>query len=116
MTIQDWSDEIVVAEMSDDPQYTDEMAALAERLAAKPADVVLNLAAVSFLNSSNLSRLLRLRKQMLNAERRLVICCVNDQVGGVFVITGLDKILQFTGDVATALAKLQLDPRPKTGR
>lgn len=116
MTIQNWSDDIIVAEMGDDPQYSDEMAALAERLTERPANVVLNLGTVSFLNSSNLSRLLRLRKQMLSAERRLIICSVNDQVGGVFVITGLDKILEFTGDVATALAKIQLAEGPEPRR
>jgi len=116
MTIQNWSDDIIVAEMADDPQYTDEMAALAERLAESPANVVLNLGTVSFLNSSNISRLLRLRKQMLSANRRLIICSVNDQIGGVFVLTGLDKIFEFTGDVATALAKVQLEEKPDAKR
>jgi anti-anti-sigma factor len=108
MTIQNWSEEIIVAEMADDPQFADEMAALAEMLAGKGANVVLNLGAVSFLNSSNISRLLRLRKQMLSGGKRLIICGVNNQVGGVFVVTGLDKIFEFTNDVTTALAKLQL--------
>ena len=108
MTIQNWSDEIIVAEMADDPQFADEMAALAEMLAGKGANVVLNLGAVSFINSSSISRLLRLRKQMLASGKRLIICGVNDQVGGVFVVTGLDNIFEFTKDVATALAKLQL--------
>lgn len=108
MTIQKWSDDMIVAEMADDPQFTDEMSALAEDLAGNPANVVLNLAAVSFLNSSNLSKLLRLRKQMIIAGRKLIIASLNDQVGGVFAVTGLDKIFEFTGDVATALAKVQL--------
>ena len=109
MTIQNWSDEIIVAEMADDPQFTDEMAALGETLGQKPANVVLNLGTVSFINSSNISRLLRLRKQMLGVQKRLILCAVNDQVGGVLAVTGLDKIFQFTADVATALAKMQLD-------
>jgi anti-anti-sigma factor len=108
MTIQNWSDDITVAEMADDPQFADEMAALAEMLSAKGANVVLNVQAVTFLNSSNISSLLRLRKQMLSTGRRLIISGANDQVGGVFVVTGLDKIFEFTSDVATALAKMQL--------
>ncbi len=108
MTIQEWSDDIVVAELADDPEFTDEMAALADLLAGKPVNVVLNLGPVSFLNSSNISRLLRLRKQMLTNGRRLILCAANNQVGGVFVVTGLDKIFEFTQDVATALAKVQL--------
>jgi len=108
MTIQNWSDDIVVAELADDPQFTDEMASLADLLTDKPVNVVLNLGAVNFLNSSNISRLLRLRKQMLSNGRRLILCAVNNQVGGVFVVTGLDKIFEFTKDLATALAKMQL--------
>jgi anti-anti-sigma factor len=108
MTIQHWSDEIVLAELADDPQFTDEMSALADVLVEKPSNVVLNLAAVSFMNSSNIARLLRLRKQMINAGRKLILCAVNNQVWGVFLVTGLDKIFEFTSDVATALAKMQL--------
>ena len=36
------------------------------------------------------------------------ICSVDDQVWGVLMITGLDKIFDFTDDVSTALASLQL--------
>ena len=108
MTIQQWSDKIIVAELADDPQFTDEMGSLTEALATHNSSVVVNLAGVSFLNSSNISRLLRLRKQMLGLGRRLIVCAVNDQVWGVFQVTGLDKIFEFTTDVATALASIQL--------
>jgi len=114
MAIQNWSDDIVLAELADDPQYTDETAALAERLSEKPANVVVNLGAVTFLNSSNIARLLRLRKQITNAGRKLILCGVNDQVWGVFLVTGLDKIFQFSNDVSTALAAMQLANTPRT--
>jgi anti-anti-sigma factor len=113
MPIQKWSDEIIVAELTDDPQFAEEMAALTQQLGGKGAHVVVNLSAVSFLNSSNISRLLRLRKQMLGLNRRLILCAVNNQVWGVFLVTGLDKIFEFTGDVSTALASIQLAARPR---
>ncbi len=108
MTIENWSEDIILAGLADDPQYTDESSALADRLAEKPANVVLNLGAVTFLNSSNIARLLRLRKQLINTGKKLIICAVNDQVWGVFLVTGLDKIFEMTNDVATALAAMQL--------
>ena len=108
MTIQKWSDDIVVAEMSDEPQFTEEMTTLSEGLGDRPAHVVMNLGGMTYLNSSNISRLLRLRKQMLGANRRLILSAVNNQLWGVFLVTGLDKIFEFTKDVATALATLQL--------
>ena len=108
MAIQKWSDKITVAELSDDPQYTDELAAIMDSVETRPTDVVLNLSAVSFINSSNVARLLRLRKLMLSQNRRLILCGVNTQVWGVFLVTGLDKIFEFTNDVSTALATIQL--------
>ena len=108
MAIQNWSDDIVVAELGDDPQFTDELTALTDALESSPRHVVLNFAAVGFINSSNVAKLLRLRKTMGNAGRRLVLCEVNTQVWGVFLVTGLDKIFTFINDVATALASLQL--------
>ena len=108
MAIQEWSETITVVELSDDPQFTDELDGLNDRLEAKPTDVVLNFAAVGFVNSSNIAKLLRLRKQMLLHSRRLIFCDVNTQVWGVFLVTGLDKIFEFTNDISTALATLQL--------
>jgi anti-anti-sigma factor len=108
MAIQNWSDDITVVELSDDPQFTDEVSSLMDRLEDKPTNVVLNCAALGFINSSNVAKLLRLRKQVLAVQKRLILCDVNTQVWGVFLVTGLDKIFEFTNDVATALATLQL--------
>ena len=108
MPIQNWSDDIVVVELGDDPQFTDELTTVTETLENKPQHVVLNFAAVGFINSSNVAKLLRLRKTMMSQQRRLVLCEVNTQVWGVFLVTGLDKIFEFTNDIATALASLQL--------
>ena len=108
MAIQNWSDEITVAELADDPQFTDELNSLEDQLDPKPTSVVLNFAAVSFINSSNVAKLLRLRKMTLGGQKKLILCGVNTQVWGVFLVTGLDKIFDFTNDISTALATLQL--------
>ncbi len=108
MAIQDWSENITVVELSDDPQFTDDLGGLMESLEDEPKDVVLNFAATGFINSSNVAKLLRLRKMMISSKRRLILCEVNTQVWGVFMVTGLDKIFEFTNDIATALATLQL--------
>ena len=108
MAIQNWSEDITVVELSDDPQFTDELGSLMEALTGKPADVVLNFSAVGFINSSNVALLLRLRKIMIANQRRLILCDVNTQVWGVFLVTGLDKIFEFTNDMATSLATLQI--------
>jgi len=108
MTIQNWSEDITIVELADEPRFTDDMTSLIEALGVKPCDVVLNFAAVGFINSSNIARLLKLRKNMIATDRRLILCSVNTQVWGVFLVTGLDKIFTFTNDISTALATLQM--------
>lgn len=108
MAIQKWSENITIVELGNDPQFTDELTSVIETLEEEPSDVVLNFSAVSFVNSSNVAKLLRLRKQMMSCDRRMLLCGVNTQVWGVFLVTGLDKIFEFTGDIATALATLQM--------
>ena len=113
MAIQDWSDDITVVELNEDPQFSDELNSLTDTLPAKPTHVVLNFSAVGFVNSSNVAKLLRMRKTVLSEQRRLILCGVNNQVWGVFLVTGLDKVFEFTNDIATALATLQLGSRTK---
>ena len=109
MAIQKWSEEVTLAELGDDPLFSDELTSLLADFDEAPSDIVLNLAAVSFVNSSNVAKLLRLRKQVTSVQRRLVLCGVNAQVWGVFLVTGLDKVFQFNNDVSTALAALQME-------
>ncbi len=109
MSIKEWSEDIYIVELSDDPQFTDDITALMERIDENPRDTVLNFGAVGFVNSSNIARLLRLRKLMISKEKRLLFSDVNSQVWGVFLVTGLDKIFEFTKDVSTSLAMLQIE-------
>ena len=108
MAIQKWSDSITVVELCGEPQFSDELTTLLEVQEQTPSDVVVNFSAVSFINSSNVAKLLRLRKQLMSTDRRLILCGVNAQVWGVFLVTGLDKIFEFTNDISTALATLQM--------
>ncbi|MEE2681679.1 MAG: STAS domain-containing protein [Planctomycetota bacterium] len=111
MPIEDWSDEITIATVGDEPAFSEDMANLLQRLEERgesTPDVVLDLASVSYLNSSNIAQMLRLRKRLNTGGRNMRICSVDDQVWGVLMITGLDKIFDFTDDVSTALASLQL--------
>ena len=108
MPVEKWSESVAVVRLGDDPQFTEDMDALDETLAQGRYDVVLDFSAVRVINSSNLARMLKLRKMMASAESRLVLCGAGTQVWGVFLVTGLDKIFEFSDNVSTALATLQL--------
>ncbi|MCL4222626.1 MAG: STAS domain-containing protein [Phycisphaerales bacterium] len=108
----DWSDKIVLANLSDEPALSDELSSIAERLtsqegAATP-HVVLDFSGVTYINSSNIAQLLKLRKLLGEAGRQLRICGLNDEVWSVLLVTGLDRVFKFEPDTLTALAGLQM--------
>ena len=110
MPIQQWSDNIVLATLEDDPQFSDELASLTDLAEQRrDVDIVLDLSGVNFLNSSNIAKLLRLRKVVVgNNGRQLKLCAIRTQVWGVFLVTGLDQVFDFADDVASGLASLQM--------
>lgn len=108
----DWSDDIVVSDLSDEPLFSEELGSVVERVESAGGavpHVVLNLAGVTYLNSSNIAQLLRLRKAVTAGGRSLRLCSVSDEVWTLILATGLDKILRFAPDPMTALAGLQLE-------
>lgn len=140
MPIQHWSDQIWVVELSEDPAFAEEMEVLDGELRARAGhdaddeaeadraaqaaerggrvalpclpDVVVDLAKVEHVNSSNLSQLLRLRKLVVEHDGRLVLAGTRDPVWAVFLSTGLDKVFKFAPDHALALAELQIEAQP----
>jgi anti-anti-sigma factor len=108
----DWSENIALSELADEPALSDELNLLFQQVhsaGASPPHIVLNLSAVTYLNSSNIAQLLKLRAELSRRGRRLKLCCLSDQVWSVMLITGLDKVFQFAPDTLTALAGLQLE-------
>ncbi len=113
MSIERWSDDISMVELQDDPAFTDDVTALIEQSENnKLGHVVLNFSAVGYVNSSNIAKLLKLRRQLLERKRRLVLCSIDTSVWGMFLVTGLDKVFEFADNLATALTSVQLsEPR-----
>lgn len=116
MPLNTWSDSITIAELSDEPMFSEDMDMLVARLDEVRRDgdegvpdVIVDMSQVETVNSSNLGALLRLRKVLLNAGRRMLICRVGDGVWTAMIATGLDRVFDFTEDATTALATLQLE-------
>lgn len=112
MPVEQWSEAVVIGQLADDPQFTDDMTALIEQVTQNPRlDVLLNFGGVSYLNSSNIAKLLKLRRLVTTTnQRRLKLCGIgNTHVWGVFLLTGLDKIFEFVDNVPAGLAALQME-------
>lgn len=108
MPIETWSKSVAVVHLADDPQFSEDMEAITAMGAPGP-DIVLDFGAVHFVNSSNIAKLLRLRRHVGLHDRKLVLCNVINQVWGTLLITGLDKIFEFSENVPTALATIQMN-------
>ena len=107
----EWSDDILLAQLDDEPALSDELGLIADQCeeASHKPSAVLDFRQVTYVNSSNIAQLLRLRKILEGAQRQLVLCGVTDEVWSVLLVTGLDKVFHFAPDTMTALASIQID-------
>jgi anti-anti-sigma factor len=112
MSIQRWSERIWIVKLGDGLGLSEELSQLVDELSrqCEPSlpDIVLDMAGVSHLTSSNLSALLRLRKVISARKAHLRVVAVNDSVWSEFLTMGLDGLFSMLADVSTALAALQI--------
>jgi len=108
MPLEQWSDSVVVARLADDPQLTEDLVSLEHAAGARAASAVLDFGGVNFINSSNLAKLLKLRKKITGEGGKLILCNVGMQVLGALLVTGLDKLFTVSDNVTTALATVQM--------
>ena len=114
----DWSDHIVLANLADEPEFSEEFTAIFARVEGEGAaqgsisgvpNVVLNFGDVTHLNSSHLAMLLKLRKRCVEAGRSLVLTSQNEDLWSILILTGRDKVFIVAPDVPTGLASLQIE-------
>jgi anti-anti-sigma factor len=111
MALEKWSEDVYLVRLADDPQLTDDLTTLEQAVESRKGSAVLDFTGVKFINSSNLAKMLKLRKQILADGGRLVLCSLGDQVWGALLVTGLDKLFTLTDDVATGLAAVQMSSK-----
>ena len=85
-------------------EFRDEMDRLAR---SSSAQIVLDLTAVEFVDSSGLGAIVTTQKR-LGRERDLVICGANESVARLFKLARLDKIFQIVVDEDEALSVLSV--------
>lgn len=110
MPLNEWSETVLVGELSDEPGLTDDLQLLVQRAEGKSSSlhVILDFSGVTYLNSSNLAQLLQLRKLLTASKCTLHLCGVKDGVWSILLMTGLDRLFKFTDDLPTALAAAQM--------
>ena len=109
MGIQNWSENIILVDLPDEPDVADELKTVMEIARDKgDVDVVIDFSSVYTITSSHLSALLRLRKLLLDCGHRLVFCGLAPAIKGVFTTTGIQEIFEFMDDKLLALTSLQI--------
>ncbi|HPC94729.1 MAG TPA: STAS domain-containing protein [Sedimentisphaerales bacterium] len=109
MGIQNWSEEIILVDLPQEPELGDELKTVTEVVRDRgDCEVVIDFSQVDIITSSSLSKLLKLRKLVGDCGHRLVFCSVAPATKGIFTITGLDGIFEIVDDKFVALASLQM--------
>jgi len=109
MGIQNWSEDIVLVDLPQEPELGDELKTTTEVVRDRgDCEVVVDFSKVDIITSSSLSKLLKLRKLLSDCGHRLVFCSVAPATKGIFTITGLDGIFEIVDDKFVALASLQM--------
>jgi len=109
MGIQNWSEDIILVDLPQEPQMGDELKTVTEIVRNRgDCDVVIDFSSVDIVTSSSLSKLLRLRKLLIDCGHRFVFCHVAPATKGIFTVTGLDGVFEIVDDKFVALAGLQI--------
>jgi anti-anti-sigma factor len=108
MSIQNWSEGVILVDLPGGPELERELEKVSELLLDR-ADcaVLLDLSNVSILNSHCLAILLRIRRQLQICGSRLVLFNIGTRAGGILSVTGLVDVFEIAGDRSQALAAVQ---------
>jgi anti-anti-sigma factor len=109
MGIQNWSENIVLVDLPAEPLMSDELKTVTDIVRDRgDCDVVMDFSNIDIITSSSLSKLLKLRKMLLDWDHQLIFCNVAPATKGIFAVTGLEGIFKVVEDKFVALAGLQL--------
>jgi anti-anti-sigma factor len=109
MGIQNWSENIILVDLPQEPNMGDELKTITDMVRDRgDCDAVVDFSSVDIVTSSSLSKLLKLRKLLVDCGHRLIFCNVAPATRGIFTVTGLDGIFELADDKFVALASLQI--------
>ncbi|MBW8016733.1 MAG: STAS domain-containing protein [Planctomycetes bacterium] len=109
MGIQNWSDEIILINLGQEPQMGEELQTAIDLTGDDNCrDIVLDLSVVDIVTSSSIAKMLKLRKELGERQRRLVFCSVSRQTMNLFKVVALDTVFEFAENQFVALASLQM--------
>jgi anti-anti-sigma factor len=108
MNIKDLPENILLVEAPPEPSFNEELAKTIDvvRERGDSCDVIIDFSRVDIVTSSSLSKLLKLRKQLMDVNHTLVLCSVARATKGIFAVTALDSVFTIAADKNTAVQEI----------
>ena len=108
MEIRDLSENILLVEASPEPTLNEELAKTNDAVRERNdgCDVVVDFSHVDIVTSSSLSKLLKLRKLLMDVNHSLLLCNVARATKGIFSVTALDSIFTIVPDQTAAVDEI----------
>jgi len=108
MDIRDLSENILLVEASPEPALNAELGKTidAVRERGNGCDVIIDFSHVDIVTSSSLSKLLKLRKLLMDCNQSLLLCSVARATKGIFSVTALDSVFTIVTDKAAAVNEI----------
>jgi anti-anti-sigma factor len=108
MGIQDLPDNILLVDASPEPSLNEDLANIMDvvRERGDCCDVVIDFSRVDIVTSSSLSKLLKLRKLLMDCNHSLVLCSVARATKGIFSVTALDSVFTMAADRTAAVDEI----------
>ncbi len=104
MSIESCTEDMVVVKLPPEPEMRTELDSAMEMAGCEGNyDMLIDFSAADIVTSSSLSRLLKLRKLLVDRGRRLVLFGLAPSTRGVFTVTRLDSVFEFADDKAAVL-------------
>ena len=96
MGIQMLSKEVIFVALPPEPEIAEELESVMQGAGEGcDYDVAVDFSDVDIVTSSSLSKLLKLRKVLVDRKHRLVCCNLAAATRGIFTLTGLDGVFEF---------------------
>jgi len=88
MGIQDWSENVILVDLQQEPDMGDELKTVTEVVRDRgDCDVVIDFSDIDIVTSSSLSKMLKLRKLLADCGHRLIFSNVAPATKGIFTVT-----------------------------
>jgi anti-anti-sigma factor len=109
MSIQNWSENVILVNLTPRPEAHDELQmAIAMAREIEDCRVVVDFSNADVVGSTTLAGLLELQHVLQPSGHKLVLCGLSPAAKGIFTIVRLDSAFDFAEDRFAALARVQM--------